>query len=410
MDDAYLLAVGIIALTGLFFSVFRLIIQAFDGLTRSVTVRVFNGTHQSLTGSTVFFYSGTSDVIPPDELQRQGELRYSARKTRGPVARGAVGVVTFETENGNTVAILFSVPFDYTFYRNWWNVEIYQGQRRADSSMYRRLYYSDSALKGNDEWQEIKDNRVKFGIEVRGVMSSSGNSTLHVHLLEGRLHRGAPPLLIPPHLSALQFSSLTPTIQLGVSVLDTILESLSDVLRTIAIGVSNRTGATWKAKNVYFFSGTSDVVLPDYVADGQTFLYSGRKTRGPIARGVVGVLAYDTSRGETLGVLFSVPFDYNFFSNQWNVGLFEGNVKANMKMYKALWQEGTKISGKRNKSYEALKESTLKKGDNCWTSGLDIGNGYIVSGVMSSSGTPTLKIIIENPQGRQHLTHDNSIQ
>ena len=408
MDD-YVLAVGIIAFVSLFLSVLRLIIQAFDQITRSVTVRVFNTTNQSLTGSTVYFHSGTSDVIPPDELQRQGQLRYSARKTRGPVARGAVGVVTFEMGNGNTVAILFSVPFDYTFYRNWWNVEIYQGQRRADSSMYKNLYYSNSALEGNDEWREIKDNRMKFGIEVRGVMSSSGDSTLHVHLHEDQLHHGAPPIVVP-HLNALQLSSLTPGIQLGVSVLDTVLESLSEVVRTIAIGVSNKTGATWKAKNVYFTSGTSDVVLPGYVADGQTLLYTGRKTRGPIARGVVGVLSYDTSRGETLGVLFSVPFDYNLFSNQWNVGLFEADVKADMKMYKALRQGGKTKSGQTRKMYETLLESNLKKGNDCWTSGLDIGNGYVVSGVMSSSGTSTLKIVVENPQGRQHLSHDNSIQ
>lgn len=405
--DPYVLALGVIAFASLFLSVFRLIIQALDQITRSVTLRVFNYSSHPITGRTAYFYSGTSDIIPPDQLQRQGYLRYSARKTKGPTASGTVGVVTYETETGNTVAIMFSVPFDYVLYTNWWNVKIYQGKRQANYAMYRELYYRSNALKGNDEWRDIKDKRMQFGIEARCVMSSSGNATLHVHLHDEHPHHGVTPIILP-HLTALQLSSLTPGMELGVNVLDDVLESLSAVVRTIAIGVSNITGATWKAKNVYFVSGTSDVVPPGRVADGKSLLYSARKTRGPIVRGAVGVIAYDTSRGETLGILFSVPFDYNLFDNEWNVGLFEADVKADSEMYTALRCSGQNKT--ENKMYETVCQSDLKKGNDCWTSKVDIGNGYVVSGAMSSSGSATLKILVENPPGRQHLDLDHSIQ
>ena len=312
-------------------------------------------------------------------------------------------MVTYDTDNGNTIAILFSVPFDYVLYTNWWNVKMYEGRRDADYAMYRELYYTADAMKGNDEWRDIGEENLTCGIRIRGVMSSSSNATLHVDLHNDQQLRPTSPGLLPSALTSLQLSSLSPGIQLGVTVLDDVLESFAAVVRSIGIGVLNKSGATWKAKNAYFLSGTSDVVLPGKIADGHTLLYSSRKTKGPVACGAVGVIAYDTSRGETLGILFSVPFDYNLFNNQWNVGLFPADTKADSEMYRALSRTRRLKSG--NKMYETLGYSELKKGDDCWSLKINIGNGYTASGVMSSSGTATLKLIVENPSGSQHLEY-----
>ena len=67
---------------------------------------------------------------------------------------------------------------------------------------------------------------------------------------------------------------------------------------------------------------------------GKALLYEGRKTRGPVATGSVGVMAYYIpDMDKTLAVMFSIPFDYNLYSNWWNVKLFRGSDRANYYMY-----------------------------------------------------------------------------
>ena len=58
-------------------------------------------------------------------------------------------------------------------------------------------------------------------------------------------------------------------VQLTVNLLKTIVKSISDVKRKVAIGIENKTGYHWKALNVYFRSGTSDATLPFSVPSGK---------------------------------------------------------------------------------------------------------------------------------------------
>ena len=45
---------------------------------------------------------------------------------------GSVGVFTYYTQGADkTVAVMFSVPFDYNLYSNWWDVKIYNGMKRV---------------------------------------------------------------------------------------------------------------------------------------------------------------------------------------------------------------------------------------------------------------------------------------
>ena len=60
-------------------------------------------------------------------------------------------------------------------------------------------------------------------------------------------------------------------VQLTVDVFKTIVKSISDVKRKVAIGImiENKTGYRWKALNVYFRSGTSAATLPYSVPSGK---------------------------------------------------------------------------------------------------------------------------------------------
>nr|C5NSL2.1 RecName: Full=DELTA-actitoxin-Aas1a; Short=DELTA-AITX-Aas1a; AltName: Full=Bandaporin; Short=Cytolysin bp-1; Flags: Precursor [Anthopleura asiatica]BAH80315.1 bandaporin [Anthopleura asiatica] len=161
---------------------------------------------------------------------------------------------------------------------------------------------------------------------------------------------------------------------LVMSVLDRILEAIGDVNRKIAIGVENQSGKSWTAMNTYFRSGTSDVVLPHSVPSGKALLYDGQKTRGPVATGVVGVFAYAMSDGNTLAVMFSIPYDYNLYSNWWNVKTYSGMKRADQSMYEDLYYHASPF-----------------KGDNGWHS-RNLGYGLKCRGFMNSSGAAKLEI------------------
>ena len=164
--------------------------------------------------------------------------------------------------------------------------------------------------------------------------------------------------------------------ELTLKLLKTLLDAIGNVDRKIALGIANKTGTTWKGKNVFFKSGTSDGILPREVETEKAALYDARKTNGPTATGAVGVAAYYMGNGYTLAVLFSVPFDYNLYSNWFDAKVYEGDREANNEMYNDMYY------------------GDPCKGENKWYEDKPIGYDYKMTGYMSSSGSAVLDIII----------------
>lgn len=163
-------------------------------------------------------------------------------------------------------------------------------------------------------------------------------------------------------------------IQLTVGLLKNLLDVLANVDRKVAIGIDNESTFQWKEPSTYFVSGTADKNLPYSFNHGQAVLYGPRKTNGPVATGVVGVLAYYIpSKDKTLAVMWSVPFDYNLYQNWWNIHLYNGNKKADYGMYTDLY----------NDIYPFKANGWHKK---------DLGSGLKSRGSMSNSGAATLEI------------------
>ena len=113
-------------------------------------------------------------------LSSDQALVYGARKTSGPVATGAVGVMAYCIPNiYQTLAVMFSVPFDYNLYGNWWNVKLLHGYDRADYNMFYEMYYRGSPFRGDDAWHS---RNLGYGLKFSGSMSSSGTPTLEIHV------------------------------------------------------------------------------------------------------------------------------------------------------------------------------------------------------------------------------------
>lgn len=78
-----------------------------------------------------------------------------------------------------TLAIMFYVPDDQTFERNWWNVKLYSGYKRSNSQMLYQMY--DSAFKGDANWHH-KDLGLGSELRAAGAMASSGAAHLLIEI------------------------------------------------------------------------------------------------------------------------------------------------------------------------------------------------------------------------------------
>uniref|UniRef100_A0A3Q1IW98 Uncharacterized protein n=1 Tax=Anabas testudineus TaxID=64144 RepID=A0A3Q1IW98_ANATE len=64
-------------------------------------------------------------------------------------ARGSVGVFTYdllpnasEQECKEKIAVMFSVPYDFNLYYNWYAVGVFDEKRQCDHNLYREMYYN----------------------------------------------------------------------------------------------------------------------------------------------------------------------------------------------------------------------------------------------------------------------------
>ena len=166
---------------------------------------------------------------------------------------------------------------------------------------------------------------------------------------------------------------------LAPDILKNILSTM-DADRTVAMGVHNKSGTKWTAASTYLdFATTSDVVLPQTVDVDKAFLYSARRVSGLLMMGIFGVATYDMANGNTLAIMFAVPYNCVLYSSWWNVHVYKGKVSANIDLYSKLYSsEGNPI-----------------KGDDSWHAINDIGKGYKARGSMSSSRNACLLIDVE---------------
>ena len=138
-------------------------------------------------------------------------------------------------------------------------------------------------------------------------------------------------------------------------------------------GRSNR--ASFYTPSSYFESGTSDTTLPNEFTSGQSIVWGARNSSGPfVLSGTVGVFAYNSNDGDTLAVMWSVPFDFNLYSSWWNVEVYSGTVKANREMYNEMYK---------NAEF---------RGDNNWYGPKELSRGYTITGSMANSSVTSLEI------------------
>ena len=159
--------------------------KVLDGLRnvdRKIAICINNETEQTFTSPerNVYFKSGTSDLPLPERIEGGQTMLWGARKDSGPVATGTTGVFTYSVNDGTyTLAVMWSVPFDFNLYSSWWNVKMYSGRKYANKALYKEMYKS-AQHKGDNAWHGPKD--IGQGYTVKGSLAKSSVPTLEIHV------------------------------------------------------------------------------------------------------------------------------------------------------------------------------------------------------------------------------------
>lgn len=109
-------------------------------------------------------------------------------------ASGAVGVLTYELLDmrnkrcDELMAVMFSVPFDYSFFQNWLGVGIFEQTRACDKQLYEHMYNGKDF--SNFVRQKANGSGLKFQggkVDVRACMSDEGRAIVKLEIYD-RFH------------------------------------------------------------------------------------------------------------------------------------------------------------------------------------------------------------------------------
>lgn len=84
---------------------------------------------------------------------------------------GAIGVLMYDlvgrshTGSNERLAIMFSVPWDYNLYKNWFAVGIYMAGRSCNAELYKEMYYEEK----QNELGFVREEATGSGINYVGT-------------------------------------------------------------------------------------------------------------------------------------------------------------------------------------------------------------------------------------------------
>ncbi|KAG7488330.1 hypothetical protein MATL_G00032670 [Megalops atlanticus] len=158
---------------------------------RSVSIHLTNHTKTYiLVNPQVYTHSGYC-YNPPQPTVKEGIREIcSFTKTTG-TACGAVGVLTYDIANDcrktlKRLAIMFSVPFDYSYYENWFALGFFGTDRACDESLYKLMYnendgtFTRTKALGTENSHTSTDKKYTL----RGTMTPMAKAVLKVEVWE----------------------------------------------------------------------------------------------------------------------------------------------------------------------------------------------------------------------------------
>ncbi|XP_008293613.1 cytolysin RTX-A-like [Stegastes partitus] len=158
---------------------------------RNCTIELTNvTTNYCLARPRVYMESGFV-FNPPQPTVRTGKTEVCSFVKDDHTASGAVGVLTYQLfdmrsrQGTEMMAIMFSVPFDYNFYKNWMAIGAYESSVDTDEKLYKEMYNSKDQT--NFVRQEANGCGVLFRareVDLRACMSNEGKAIIKMELYD----------------------------------------------------------------------------------------------------------------------------------------------------------------------------------------------------------------------------------
>ncbi|CAG8595136.1 uncharacterized protein OCT59_002256 [Rhizophagus irregularis] len=157
--------------------------QLVGDVARKTVITIKNHSKQIHDKHSVYFYSGTSDWGIPGPVSNCEGLVWGTRKTAGPVSTGTVGVFVYHIKDQNqSLAFMWSIPFDYNIYSNWWSIIVYDGFIEANDDLYRGMYYCSPNKGDSSGDSQTYQGNLNFGWRYEGSMGHSGTPIIVVDI------------------------------------------------------------------------------------------------------------------------------------------------------------------------------------------------------------------------------------
>ncbi|AWP18138.1 putative cytolysin Src-1-like [Scophthalmus maximus] len=128
---------------------------------------------------------------PPQPTVRTTKTEVCSFTKDDNTASGAVGVLTYELFDmrsrhcNELIAVMFSVPFDYNFYKNWLGVGIFEHTHACDGKLFDQMYNKKDFT--NFVRHEADGSGVKYEgrvVDLRACMSDQGKAIIKLELYD----------------------------------------------------------------------------------------------------------------------------------------------------------------------------------------------------------------------------------
>ncbi|XP_036449146.1 DELTA-stichotoxin-Hcr4a-like [Colossoma macropomum] len=158
--------------------------------SRNVTIQITNYSDEfTLTNPRTHNISGCCYHPPQPTIATKTQETCSFSKT-SYAACGSVGVLTYqirrnETDHVGELAIMFSVPYDYNVYENWFALGIFEANIPCDYDLFKKMYYDNVVDDGPFTRDKGAGGVITYsgkGALVKGTMSAFGQSIIKVEL------------------------------------------------------------------------------------------------------------------------------------------------------------------------------------------------------------------------------------
>ncbi|XP_029914272.1 actinoporin-like protein [Myripristis murdjan] len=156
---------------------------------RSVTIELSNLTNNyHLINPRVFLDNGET-YNPPQPTVGHLKTEVCTFSKCGGKATGSVGVMTYDlleksrNDYIETLAIMFSIPWDYNLYKNWFAVGIYPKGRTCDESLFKEMYYNKNQQGFvREEANGSGINYVGSYLDIKATMGPLGKASMKVEV------------------------------------------------------------------------------------------------------------------------------------------------------------------------------------------------------------------------------------